>query len=50
MIENTITINGTTIEALEDGKVLLNGKPIKDIADFELIFNTLIKAVISTVR
>lgn len=50
MVENTITVNETTIEALDDGKVLLNGEPIKAIADFEIIFNTLIKAVISIVK
>lgn len=47
MIEIHFKVGDTTIEAVDNGKVLLNGKPIKDTNDVEDVLNTLIKAVIS---
>jgi hypothetical protein len=49
-MERKITVNGTSIEALKDGIVLLNDERIKDINDIEDVLNTLILALISAVN
>ena len=47
---NSISVNGSNIEALNNGRVLLNGQPIQNMKEMELAVNTLIKAVIAVVR
>ncbi|AZV43674.1 hypothetical protein BAOM_3065 [Peribacillus asahii] len=50
MEENTIRINGNSIEALEDGGVLINGIKADSKEDLEKAINILIKATIAIVR
>lgn len=51
MVEkNTIRVHGDKIEALKNGSVLLNDKPITDIKDLEKVTNMLIKSCIGIVR
>lgn len=42
---NKVTIDEQTIEALEDGKVSLNGEEFSSVYQIEPILNLLIKAV-----
>ena len=50
MEENTIRIHGQKIEALENGKVLLNDKELSSIYEVEQVLNLLIKSCIAIVR
>ncbi|KIP29277.1 hypothetical protein [Bacillus thuringiensis] len=53
--ENTISITekgkaSTVIKATDDGKVLLNGKELGSIEDFNMALNLIIKAMNNMVR
>ncbi|HDR7790316.1 hypothetical protein PSR14_31100 (plasmid) [Bacillus sp. A01H] len=53
--KNTISITekgkvSTVIKATDDGKVLLNGKELESIEDFNMALNLIIKAMNNMVR
>jgi hypothetical protein len=48
--ENTIRIGGESIEALDDGKIAINGKELTSVYEMEHALNILIKACIAIVR
>lgn len=48
--ENTILVYGNSLEALDDGTILINNKKPETLEDFERALNVLIKATISFVK
>ena len=50
MEENTIKVYEQSIEALENGKIAINGKELESVHELEIALNLLIKAVISIVK
>jgi hypothetical protein len=50
MEENIIRVGEQFIEALENGKIAVNGKELDSIYEFETALNILIKAVIGIVK
>lgn len=50
MEENTIRVGGQSIEALENGRIALNGKELESVNELEIALNLLVKAVIGIVK
>lgn len=50
MEENTIRVGEQSIEALEKGKIAINGKELESAYELETALNILIKAVIGIVK